>query len=57
MELFFVVNYEKDGNIYTEELIDEGSFVQVNKSNLPIFIEKKWVLLNKLGSNFSLRRI
>lgn len=46
MELFFVVNYEKNGNLYTEELIEEGSFIQVNKNNLPIFIDKKYYYYN-----------
>lgn len=57
MELYFIVNYEKDGSIYTEELIEEGSTLQVSKSNLQVFIDKKWVWLNNLGSNFLLKRI
>jgi hypothetical protein len=44
MELYFMVNYEKDGIMYTEELIENGAFKRVDKKNLEQFIEKKYLL-------------
>jgi len=39
--LYFVVNYEKDNVIYTEELIKDGGNIQVTKDNLNQYIEKR----------------
>jgi len=41
LELYFVINYEKDNTIYTEELIQNGNTIQVNKENLNLYIEKR----------------
>jgi hypothetical protein len=49
LELFFVINYESEGVYYSEELLQNGETIQVNKENLDKYIEQRFIL-NKLES-------
>jgi len=60
LEIFFVVNYEKDGLLYTEELIENGGSLKLSKENIGLYIEKRIeflikkdiVFYNELRSSF-----
>jgi len=44
LELFFVINYESEGVYYSEELLQNGETIQVNKENLDKYIEQRFIL-------------
>ena len=52
LELFFVVNYEKDGVIITEEIITEGANMNVTKENLDLYIDQRIEFIVKKDINF-----
>jgi len=39
--MYFVVNYEIDGEIYSDDLIPDGSNIIVNNNNLDLYINKR----------------
>ena len=39
--MYFVVNYEADGKIYSDDLISNGSNVPLTNFNLDLYIEKR----------------
>jgi len=47
LELYFVVNYEKNNTLFAEELAIKGSKMKVSNNNIDLFIDKKIEFLYK----------
>jgi len=50
--LYFIVNYEKKGKIYTEELKENGNNIAVTKNNFREYIDKRIEFLIKKNISF-----
>jgi hypothetical protein len=40
LEIYFIVQYEKDGKLMTDELVPDGSNIKVTAENLDDYITK-----------------
>lgn len=41
LEMYFVIDYEADGKIYSENLISNGSNILLTNHNLDLYIERR----------------
>ena len=47
LELYFLINYEIEGVMYSEELIENGGNIQVKNDNLDQYIEERYKFIKK----------